>query len=357
MDSTFWMDRALSLACRGLGVTAPNPAVGAVLVKNGRLIGEGFHRGPGQAHAEAAALDDALAKGHEVRGSTLYVTLEPCCHDGHFKRTPPCAQRLVAEGVAEVWAAVADPNPLVSGRGRALLVEAGITFHWGPKPEEARELIADFSTWIERRRPFVTLKWAQSLDGRRDHPQPESRWITGAASRAEVHRQRSQYDTVAVGAGTLRTDDPSLTVRDAPLGPSGQPRRLLFAGSRPLPEDAKLFTDAYRESTWIVCSPSSEIWPQAQALVGDRVVPWDGSDPALLGDLLLKAGFYRIYVEGGPSLLESLLKWNFWDRMEVFTAPALLSNTPLVLAEPRWRVFGQDTLLEAWNPAVTCSQV
>ncbi len=362
MQSTFWMDRALALAAQGRGLTAPNPAVGAVLVKDGQLLGEGFHRGPGWPHAEAAALDQARARGHDPRGSVLYVTLEPCCHTGPAKRTPPCAQRLIAEGIAEVRAAVPDPNPLVAGRGRQLLEQAGIGFHWGPRADEGRELIADFAAWLNGR-PFVTLKWAQSLDGRLVGSAPGSPWITGTPARADAHRLRADHDAVAVGAGTLRSDDPELTVREASLGRAGPPRRLIFAGVRPLPAEARVFRDDHRSSTWIVAAPGSAAWTQATALVGDRKISWDGQAQTL-GPRLLREGFHRILVEGGPTLLSFFLRQSLWDRAEIFTAPLLLggpdsSPSPvdsLVLSEPRWKTAGADTCLSGWNPRVREAQ-
>lgn len=358
MQSTFWMDRALALAAQGRGMTAPNPAVGAVLVKEGRLLGEGFHRGPGWPHAEAAALDQAKSRGHDPRGGVLYVTLEPCCHTGPAKRTPPCAQRLIAEGIAEVWAAVPDPNPLVAGRGRRLLEQAGIRFQWGPRAEKGRDLIADFSAWLDGR-PFVTLKWAQSLDGRLVGSVPGSPWITGTSARAEAHRLRADHDAVAVGAGTLRTDNPALTVREAALARSGPPRRLIFAGAKPLPADSRVFRDDQRSSTWIVAAPGSAAWTQASVLVNDRKILWDGQAETL-GARLLKAGFHRILVEGGPTLLSFFLRQSLWDRAEIFTAPLLLggpdsSPSPLnslMLSDPLWKTAGSDTWLGGWNPRV-----
>lgn len=343
------MDRALALGRLHRGATAPNPPVGAVLFKDGRVIGEGSHLGPGHPHAEAAALDDARAKGFDARGSTLFVTLEPCCHEGHGKRTPPCAQRLIREGVAEVYAAVPDPNPRVSGRGMALLTEAGVVTHWGPRSEEGQELIAEFAVW-QQGRPFLTLKWAQSLDGRIGGG--PSRWITGEPARLRSHELRALHDAVAVGAGTLRDDDPALTVRD---GSGARPRRLIFAGSSLLPEAAQVFRDADRELTWVV-APRGAVLDQARRLTA-RVLEWDGT-PAALGPLLLDAGFTRVLVEGGAKLIGWFLEHGLWDAAAVFTAPALIgpgiagpaSAVPLELARPRWSILGGDALLEGHNP-------
>lgn len=354
MNSSVWMARALALARTRSGLTAPNPAVGAVLVKNGRVIGEGAHWGPGHPHAEAVALDDAVARGESPRGAELYVTLEPCCHEGGGKRTPPCAQRLVAEGVSEVYAAVPDPNPRVSGRGMALLKAAGVNVHWGPGEVVASELIADFSVWVKARRPFITLKWAQTLDG---HTKGTlgGRWITGTLARAQGHSMRANHDAVAVGAGTLRVDDPDLRVREAPLGPRGQPRRLIFAGKKALPATARVFTDGYRDLTWVVANPQEPVWDQANRWTDGRVLPWDGQDPVALGEVLLGSGFYRVFVEGGATLLSFFQNHSLWDRVAVFLAPSFRDptgeQTRFTLGQPQWGSFGDAGLVEGWNPA------
>jgi diaminohydroxyphosphoribosylaminopyrimidine deaminase/5-amino-6-(5-phosphoribosylamino)uracil reductase len=347
------MDRALALARLHLGHTAPNPAVGAVLIKDGAVIGEGSHTGPGFPHAEAAALDDARARGFDPRGATLFVTLEPCCHEGAGKRTPPCAQRLIREGVAEVYAAVPDPNPRVRGRGMALLADAGVRTHWGPLSDEGRELIADFSAWVEENRPFITLKWAQSLDAK--IAGGPSRWITGDEARAKGRELRARHDAVAVGAGTLRADNPQLTVRD---GSDARPRRLVFAGKTPLPEMAEVFNDDDRELTWVV-APQGPVLEQAHRLVGERVLEWNGA-AAALGPLLLSVGFRRILVEGGTKLIDWFLGARLWDQAAVFVAPRLLGeglagpgaglSAPLELARIRTTPVGGDVLIEGWNP-------
>ena len=355
MSSTFWMDRALSLARRGRGLTAPNPAVGAVLVKDGRLVGEGWHRGPGQPHAEAEALADARRRGRDPRGATLWVTLEPCCHEGGGKRTPPCTKALVEAGVAEVRAAVADPNPRVSGQGQAFLESAGIRFSWGPRAEEGGELIADFTTWIRSSRPFITLKWAQDLAGELRYPGPEGPWISGPESRVRAHRLRAEHDAVVVGAGTLRTDDPELTLRHGEPGPGGPPRRLVWAGSEPLPAGARLFTDDFRSQTWLIVRPGTPARLQAPGLVGSRFLEWDGQNWDRLGRDLLAAGFSRLLVEGGPTLVASLRAQGWWDLSAVFTAPRWVGGPGLALASPQWTSVGKDILLEGWNPEASCS--
>ncbi len=347
------MDRALALARLSLGKTAPNPAVGAVLLKDGVVIGEGYHTGPGFPHAEAAALDNARARGFDPRGSTLFVTLEPCCHEGSGKRTPPCAQRLIREGVAEVYAAVPDPNPRVRGRGMKLLADAGVSVHWGPRSDEGRELIADFAAWVEESRPFVTLKWAQSIDAK--IAGSPTRWITGEPARAKGRELRARHDAVAVGAGTLRDDNPQLTVRD---GSDARPRRLIFAGTKPLPEKAAVFADGDLDLTWVL-APKGAVLEQARRLVNDRALEWDG-DAGTLGPLLLAAGFRRVLVEGGTRLLDWFLKADLWDQAAVFVAPRLLGaglagpgaglSSPVDLVRIHVTPIGDDVLIEGWNP-------
>ena len=214
------MARALELAAGGLGLTSPNPAVGAVLVRDGRAVGEGFHERAGGPHAEAVAL---AAAGPDARGATCYVSLEPCSHHG---RTPPCADALIAAGVARVVAACADPNPRVDGRGLARLQEAGVEVTVGVGETEARALNRAFFTFVTAKRPHVTLKSAMTLDGKIAAWDGTSRWITGEAARHEAHRLRFLADAILVGIGTVLRDDPELTVRRGDL-PAKEPWRVV----------------------------------------------------------------------------------------------------------------------------------
>src|SRR3954468_23162188 len=207
MDDETLMRRALELAERGRGLASPNPLVGAVVVRDGDVVGEGWHDGPGTPHAEAMAL---AAAGERARGSTVFVTLEPC---DHFGRTGPCTQALIAAGVAEVVAAMRDPNPIVDGRGFAALERAGIAVRSGVLEREAERQNAAFVRHVTTGLPFVTLKVAATLDGKVAARDGSSRWITGEAARTDVHRMRGAADAVVVGAGTALADDPALTVR------------------------------------------------------------------------------------------------------------------------------------------------
>ena len=243
MDTdAFFMEQALSLGERSRPFAGINPPVGAVLVRNGAIIGRGFHKGPGTPHAEVVAMHDARRSlsdaGQSFGGTTLYCTLEPCCHCGAGKRTPPCTEAIIAAGVSRVVFASRDPNPRVAGKGAERLRAAGIRVEAGLLAEKADALIESFSVSIRLRRPFIHLKWAQSLDGRLACRSGASRWITNSHARAAAHALRARHDAIMVGAGTLRADDPALTVRDAPLGPDPgalQPLRVVLAGRSPLP--------------------------------------------------------------------------------------------------------------------------
>ncbi|MGH7265650.1 MAG: bifunctional diaminohydroxyphosphoribosylaminopyrimidine deaminase/5-amino-6-(5-phosphoribosylamino)uracil reductase RibD, partial [Candidatus Rokuibacteriota bacterium] len=233
MDDREWMARALALAARGSGLTSPNPAVGAVIVRDGTVVGEGWHSMAGALHAEAEAL---AAAGARARGATCYVTLEPCAHHG---RTPPCVEALIASGVARVVAACRDPHPLVDGRGLARLGAAGVDVAVGVGEPEARALNRAFFVAVAAGRPHVTLKSAMTLDGKIAAWDGESRWITGKAARREAHRLRFAADAVLVGIGTVLRDDPELTVR-VPDAPPKEPFRVVADSRLRIPPDARL---------------------------------------------------------------------------------------------------------------------
>ncbi|MDP9242837.1 MAG: bifunctional diaminohydroxyphosphoribosylaminopyrimidine deaminase/5-amino-6-(5-phosphoribosylamino)uracil reductase RibD, partial [Actinomycetota bacterium] len=228
------MRRALELAEEGRGSAAPNPVVGAIVVRDGRSVGEGFHRGPGTPHAEVAALVQA---GELARGATLYTTLEPCTH---FGRTPPCTQAIVDAGVARVVSALRDPHAIVDGKGFARLSEAGIRLSEGVRADEAARQLQAYTKHITTRLPFVVLKMAATLDGKVAARDGTSRWITGEAARADAHRLRAASDAVLVGSGTALADDPSLTVRDA-TPPEHPPLRVLVDPRGRVDERHRLF--------------------------------------------------------------------------------------------------------------------
>jgi diaminohydroxyphosphoribosylaminopyrimidine deaminase/5-amino-6-(5-phosphoribosylamino)uracil reductase len=318
-----WMARALALAERGLYTTAPNPRVGAVVVRDGRLVGEGWHELAGGPHAEIAALADAKRRGEAVRGATLYVTLEPCSHSG---RTPPCTSAIVEAGIARVAAAMPDPNPLAA-HGAARLREAGIHVDVGLLEGEANELNAGFVMRMTRGRPFVRMKVAASLDGRTAMADGESRWITCEAARADGHHWRARACAVLTGIGTVRADDPELTVRS--VATTRQPLRVVVDRHGDTPADAKvlrggalLVTAAARNSAWREDVEHVSL-PDADGRV----------DLVALMRRLAERGINEVHVEAGARLNAALLEARQVDELLVYLAPALLGDPARGMAE------------------------
>jgi diaminohydroxyphosphoribosylaminopyrimidine deaminase/5-amino-6-(5-phosphoribosylamino)uracil reductase len=318
-----WMARAVALAEGGRGTASPNPMVGAVLVRDGRVVGEGFHRAAGLAHAEALAL---AAAGELAAGATCYVTLEPCAHHG---RTPPCADALVAAGVARVVAAVADPDPRVGGAGLDRLRAAGVRVDVGAGAEAAAEQNAAYLTHRRLGRPRVTLKAAASLDGKVAAPDGTSQWITGPAARADAHRLRAEADAVCVGAGTALADDPRLTVR-LPGWSGRQPLRVLVDAAGRVAATGHLF-DGEAE-TLVATTPAApaaavDAWKAAgaevlmcEATVGQAV------DLEDLVRALGERGVLELLVEGGPRLQASLWAAGLADRLVWYLAPLAIGG-------------------------------
>lgn len=348
------MARALELAARALGRTAPNPPVGAVVVRDGAIVGEGYHLAAGRPHAEAVALAEA---GERARGATLFVSLEPCAHQG---RTPPCAEAIIAAGVAEVRYAVDDPDPRVSGRGRRALEAAGVRVVAGGRRTDGSELLRGYLTRQRTGRPWVTAKYAMSLDGKIATRTGDSRWISGEASRRYVHALRDRADAVIVGIGTVLADDPSLTVR--PVPPDGrQPGRVVIDSRLRLPLDAALAGPALGPGTTVAClthdDPGDPDRGRRAALLRERglellPLPADPSGrvglPALLSELG-RRGTNEVLVEGGGELLAGLLDAGLIDEVEACVAPVLIGGsgapTPIrgqgagrLVDAPRWRV-------------------
>jgi len=312
-DGAF-MRRALDLAIRGWGQTAPNPMVGAVVVRDGAVIGEGWHTRLGAAHAEIDALREA---GERARGATMYVTLEPCNHHG---RTGPCSEALIGAGIARVVAATNDPHPAALG-GAARLRDAGLDVLVGVEEAAARELNAPFLHAIISDRPWIQLKLATSLDGAiADHTRRQA-WLTGAEARREVHRMRAGADAIAVGIGTALADDPSLTVRgvDAPRIP---PLRLVFDTSARLPLHSRLVRTARDEPLLVVCWAPDPGHAAALEHAGVQLLHAATMDEALRA--LKGRGVQSLLVEGGAGLAASLLNDALVDRLVIFRAPLLL---------------------------------
>lgn len=313
-----YMALALSLGARGLGRTWPNPAVGCVLVRDGRLVGRGWTQPGGRPHAERMALTQA---GVAAKGATAYVTLEPCAHHG---KTSPCADALVGAGVVRVVSAIGDSDPRVNGKGHALLRAAGLVVETGLFAARARQANLGFFLRIERQRPMLTLKLATSFDGRIATASGESQWITGPEARRLVHGQRSCHDAVMVGGGTARADDPSLTVRG--LGMAYQPVRIVCARRLDLPLDSKLARSARQVPLWLVHGPEADpglcaAWEK----LGARLLPIAVAanrqlDPAAALAALAGQGLTRVFCEGGGSLAASLLQADLVDVLIGFTA-------------------------------------
>jgi diaminohydroxyphosphoribosylaminopyrimidine deaminase / 5-amino-6-(5-phosphoribosylamino)uracil reductase len=320
-----WMDLAFDLAEAGRYTVSPNPMVGAVLVKGGRVVGKGFHRRAGGPHAEVVAMRQA---GARAEGADLYVTLEPCAHTG---RTPPCAEAIVASGIRRVMAAARDPNPLVGGRGFALLRRGGVAvLDAGP----ARRLRAErqnekFRVWIGQRRPFVTAKWAATLDGKTAAAGGRSRWITGPEARERALLLREEHDAILVGARTVILDDPRLTRR---LGKNRvTPHwRIVLDGRLRAPEDARLFR---RPQGVILVTARPAADPVARRLAARGLAVWSlpgrrsghVSIPRLLRKLA-RHGVASLLVEGGPATLWEFFHARGVDRVAVFVAPRILGG-------------------------------
>jgi len=318
-----YMRRAIALASGGLGLASPNPMVGAVVVRGGQIVGEGWHEGPGTPHAEPRALE---AAGHRARGATLYVTLEPCNHTG---RTPPCAAAVAAAGIARVVVGTRDPSPIVDGRGLEALRSAGVTVDVGVLQREARDLIAGFAKHSLTGVPHVVLKLAASLDGKTAAADGSSRWITGEAARREVHVMRARADAVVVGSGTAMADDPSLTVRlDGYAG--RQPLRVLVDGSGRTPATGKLFDgDAPVVVATTSAAPAAarDRWERA----GAEVLAFDpapaGVPLGALMEALGKRDVQEVLIEGGSRLAASVLVEDIADRLVLYVAPKVVGGS------------------------------
>jgi diaminohydroxyphosphoribosylaminopyrimidine deaminase / 5-amino-6-(5-phosphoribosylamino)uracil reductase len=318
------MRRAIELALGGLGLAAPNPMVGAVVVRDGRVVGEGWHEGPGTPHAEVNALH---AAGELARGATMYVTLEPCSHHG---RTPPCAPAVGEAGVARVVAAVGDPNPAVDGRGFAMLREAGIGVVQGVLADQGTQLIAGFAKHIRTGLPLVTLKMAASLDGKVAARDGSSRWITGEAARQDVHRLRAASGAILVGAGTAVSDDPSLTVR-LPGFRGRAPLRVLLDATGRTPPAGALFDGSGPTlvATTLTCPPGPRAgWERtgAEVLVLDE--PGDSGRVPLdpLMHALGKRDIQDVLIEGGPTVAWAAVEEGVVDRFVLYLAPKLIGG-------------------------------
>lgn len=333
-----FLREALAEARRGAGKTRPNPAVGAVIVRAGEIIGRGFHRRAGEPHAEIEALR-SLAAPADARGATLYVTLEPC---STFGQTPPCTEAVLAAGIARVVVGAVDPNPAHQGRGLAWLAERGVEVIAGMLAEECAELNVAWNFWIATGQPWVVAKVGMSLDGRLTRPPGESQWLTNPASRQGSHELRAQVDAILIGAETLRTDNPRLTVRGiddpAPL----QPWRIVLTRTGDLPADAHLFTDAHRDRTRVFQDrPLREVLAQLGA-----------------------EGVQSVLIEGGMRVLGEAWDGQLVRRAHFFIAPRLTGGPKVAggglgvpasalaprLRAPHYKRLGDD--LHVWGDVI-----
>jgi len=348
-----FMARAIELA-RG-GKPSSNPHVGAVVVKNGEIVGEGFHERAGLDHAEAIAIAAAKSK---AKGATLYVTLEPCNHVG---RTPPCTETIVKAGIARVVVGTDDPNPHVEGGGNAKLRAAGVEVVTGVRKDECETLIAPWKKFVTKGVPYVTLKLALSLDGRIATRTGQSRWVTGPDSRARVHALRAAIDAVAVGIGTVLSDDPRLTVRDIP---GTSPTRIVFDTKLRTPLSSRLVQTA-RETPTILLAGSDAPTDLETELVAHGVevmrvpVTAEGRiDPHVAMEAIAQRGIVWLMIEGGAELAGSVLAARLVDELHCFIAPILLGprgrpgavdwagpdapgKAPRI-ESPQWEVTGND---------------
>ncbi|MGD8450596.1 MAG: bifunctional diaminohydroxyphosphoribosylaminopyrimidine deaminase/5-amino-6-(5-phosphoribosylamino)uracil reductase RibD [Phycisphaerae bacterium] len=323
-DDVTFMRRALALAERGRGRVEPNPMVGCVIVRGGRIVGEGYHRKFGGPHAEIEALRIA---GRRARGATVYVTLEPCCYHG---KTPPCTEALKATGVGRVVAGGRDPNPRVAGCGLRLLRQAGIAVEAGVLEEEATALVAPFAKLIRRRRPWVILKWAQSLDGKIATRTGDARWISDETQRAHAHRVRGVLDAIIVGRRTAERDDPMLTCR---VGRSRRiATRIVLDTRLRTPRTATLVRTADKVPTWLFCAENApKARREALAAAGCRVwpVPVDTGGGVSLErvlDVLGEQQMTNVLVEGGGLLLGNLLDQGLADEVHIYIANRLIGG-------------------------------
>ena len=323
-----YMKTALSLARRGLGSVWPNPAVGCIIVNNGRIVGRGWTQPGGRPHAETMAIKQA---GNKAAGGIAYLNLEPCCHKG---QTPPCTEALIVAGISEVYASLTDPDPRVAGAGFDRLTKENISINVGLLSEPAREINQGFFMRIEQGRPLITLKTATTLDGKIATKDGESYWITGEEARAQGHLLRTKHDAVMVGSGTAIADDPNLTGRLPGVSNKGKPR-IVLDGRLRLPLGSKLVTTAHDTPVWLVTSeihPVKKLQPYKDKNVDIIIIPYQKSRKDDI-DMVLKQlgsrGLNSLLVEGGGHLAQSLFAADLIDQLAWFRAPTVMGGDGL----------------------------
>ncbi len=361
-----YMKRALTLARKGIGKTAPNPVVGCVIVKNGTVVGEGWHKRAGGPHAEVHALRMA---GDAARGADVYVTLEPCSHTG---KTPPCCDALISAGVRRVVAGMSDPNPLVNGRGLQALERAGIQTSYGVLEEQCREINRPFIKHVTTGMPFVTFKCAMTLDGKIASVTGDSRWISCEKSRLQVHRMRAVNDAIMVGVDTIIADNPQLTVRHVK---GRDPQRIIVDTRLRTPETVGVLEDGAAHNTIIATSEANPLIHRPYIRQGATVIVCEERNGRVsMKDLLKKLGgmgIQSILLEGGSRLAGDMLKQALIDEYVIFIAPKIIGSdgfAPFTLLgitgmnnAVRLRFgsvahSGQDIVVHAYPELAACSQ-
>src|SRR3989337_747419 len=321
-----YMRMALNLAVKGRGMTSPNPVVGAGVVNNGRVVGTGYHKGPGQLHAEAVAIKES---GSEAAGATLYVSLEPCCHTD--KRTPPCTREIISSGVSRVVAGMIDPNPLVNGRGIAELIDAGISVEKDVLNKDAFRINEIYTKFITSNIPFVILKSAASLDGKIALASGESRWITGKVARRYAHRLRSTVDAVVAGIGTVLADDPMLSVRHI-KSKGRQPLRIIIDSKLRIPLSSRVLDVSTGQQTMVVTTRQAPVDKLKELEnLGIRTVIEDTGDDGKVSlqsliNLLGKSGITSVLIEGGSEINASALREGIVDKVVLIYSTRIIGG-------------------------------
>ncbi len=358
------MRRAIELASRGRGYVSPNPMVGAIITDaHGAIIAEGWHRSYGGPHAEINALEQVA--GRDLSDATIYITLEPCCHQG---KTPPCSDAIIASKVGRAVVAMRDPNPLVNGKGNKRLREAGCEVVVGLLENEARMLNESWIHYVKTGKPFVTIKMAQSLDGYIALPDGESKWLTGELARQHVHKLRSGADAILVGTRTALQDNPSLTVRHGV--PGRNPQRIVLDRSLELPLDLNLFSDEHKDLTTIFIGDDMVEDPRVEKLLTKglkvQAISVEGNPENLRLDRVVERlgqmQLTSVLVEGGAAVIDTMIAENLADKLILYIAPKLLGHgiksftrlaassidTARTLQIHRTEVIGEDLMVEGY---------
>ena len=379
MNHEFYMRRALALAAKGAGWVCPNPQVGALVVRDGEIIGEGYHTRCGNLHAEREALADCVRKGNSPAGATIYVTLEPCCHTG---KQPPCTEALVEAGIARVVMGAPDPNPLVAGKGIAQLRAAGIKVIEGVLVEECQRVNRAWLHFIQTKRPFVTLKYAMTLDGKTATHTGSSQWITGEVARQRVHEDRAKTAAILVGVGTVIADNPQLTARPKGNHNPHQPSRIVIDPTLRTPLGALLVQRASEVPTVIACAPGAnpekraaletqgcEVWEipatRCSKDTEGRCTLSTQLDLGALLDRMGDEGIDSLVVEGGAKTAGAFLDAGLIDCVQAYIAPKLvggnsalspiggggieLMGDAMTFAETSMEILGDDVLVTAYR--------